>query len=77
MLGTLVLLGLALPHQCSHWVYPYNLERSLFKLVFQLPAGLGCSGQCGQIGRVRTMLPQLQGKDSAPSAPAAALERVV
>lgn len=60
MLGTLVLLGLALPRQCSHWIYPYNLERSLFKLVFQLPAGLGCSGQCGQIGWIRTRLPQLQ-----------------
>lgn len=34
MLGTLELLGLMLPHQCSPWIYPYALERSLFRLVF-------------------------------------------
>lgn len=58
VLGTLELLGLALPCQCSHCIYPYNLQRSLLRLVFQLAGGLGCSGQCGQIGW--TVLPQLQ-----------------
>lgn len=58
VLGTLELLGLALPCQCSHWIYPYNKEGSFFRLIFQLPGGLGCPGQGGQIGWA--MLPQLQ-----------------
>lgn len=60
MLGTFVLLGLVLPCQCSHWIYPYNLGRSLFMLIFHLPGGLGCSGLCDQVGWVRTVLPELQ-----------------